>query len=175
MVGAPGYYNSSVVLGTYMFVGTNFTVSAAPSVLIYKPIQSTIDIIGPKVEEGHDISLAFVITNPTNLTISNVSYSNTVPSGLKVISGTSSASGFSLAAGASKRVNITVTTGFPDTYTWSNGTLTFQYSGQTLKGQTTSAPMNVVDDIPLRYGVPGVVGALFILVTLLYVRRLEKR
>jgi uncharacterized repeat protein (TIGR01451 family) len=178
MTGTPGIYNTTTAAAGFVFAGTNQTASSyILKITIYQDLFSAFKAIGPKIEENHNINISVTISNPSNATVSNVLYSVSLPSSLKLVPGSGSLSFQISSLGPHQNVtkSLDVTTTIPFQYTIPGGNLTFQYQNRTLKGLTTPLTLNIVDDITTRYGIPVVVGLLIVIGTLFYVRRLVRR
>ena len=112
------------------------------------------------------------ITNPSNVTISNISYSLTLPKDLSIVSsGVTSFTVPTLGPNSTYTASFTVITNQPDLYQLNNGKLTFEYQGHQLSGISGGLSLNINDDIPIRYGIPIVIGLVLVIGTILYVRR----
>ncbi|MGI0083924.1 MAG: hypothetical protein ACREBQ_02465, partial [Nitrososphaerales archaeon] len=176
LTGTPGVYSSSSSAAAFVFAGSNQTATSNVfRVAIFQSLQGQISVVSSKIEEDHNIEIMYEVTNPSNVTVSNVSFSASLPGDLKLISGQESFQIPSLAAGGTYKNNITITTNLPQTYNLNGGTLNFQYNGQSLHGQTTGLSLNILDDLTLRYGIPVLIGLVIVLLTLFYVRRLTKQ
>jgi uncharacterized repeat protein (TIGR01451 family) len=174
LTGTPGVYNSSASAASFIFAGANRTAtSSVVKVTIFHLPVVNLTYTASKVEEGHNIIITFTITNPSNVTISNVSYTLTLPKGLRIVSGGPVSFIIPTLGPNSISVhNVTVVTSQPDLYTINGGRLTFGYQGHQLNGISASLNLNINDDIPLRYGIPIVVGLVVVVSTIVYVRKL---
>jgi uncharacterized repeat protein (TIGR01451 family) len=173
LTGTPGVYNSTASGATFIFAGYNQTATSSPfRVTIFQDVQAVMSVAGGKVEELHDMVIQIELSNPSNLTVSNVAYSTSIPNNLVLKSGNLSFVVPSLGPDKTYNNSIILTTDLPDQYSLNGGTLHFQYNGQTLNGQTTGLSLSVADDLTIRYGIPGLIGVLIVLGTLFYVRRL---
>ncbi|HKW05196.1 MAG TPA: hypothetical protein VJN71_07865 [Nitrososphaerales archaeon] len=173
--GAPGNYSSSSSVASFIFAGANQTaLSNSFNATIYEPVQTQLSVISAKIEEDHNIEVMVEVTNPSGVTVTNVGYTMSLPSNLNLLSGQESFQIPSIPAGGVYKNNITFSTSLPQQYTL-NGTLNFQYNGQTLKGQVTPLNLNIVDDLTLRYGIPVLIGLVIVLATLFYVRKLTSQ
>jgi hypothetical protein len=176
MTGNPGTYNSSATSAAFIFAGINQT---APSnvfrVTIYQVVTATLSTSSPKIEEAHDITIKVTVDNPSNVTVTDVAYSVTLPPNLKYLAGNLTFTIPSLGANQSVSNTFTFSTNIPYSYTIPGGNLTFHYQTRTLKGATTPLTLNIVDDLTLRYAIPIFVGVLLVIGTLFYVRRLVRR
>ncbi len=176
LTGTPGSYNSSSSTASFIFAGYNQTATSNTfKVTIFQDLQGTMSVVSGKVEELHNIVIMIEITNPSNLTVSNVAYSTSLPNNLNLVSGQLSFGNASLAPNATFKNNITIYTNLPEQYNLNGGTLKFEYNGQKLNGQTSGLSLSVADDLTIRYGIPGLIGIVIVLATLLYVRRLTRQ
>jgi uncharacterized repeat protein (TIGR01451 family) len=172
LTGSPGTYNSSSATASFLFAGMNQTASSSVFQLtIYHLVEANLTTNSPKIEEGHQIVVTVTVYNPSNVTVSNVSYTDSLPSGLE-LTGSQSFSVGSVGPGQSVTHTYIVQTNQPFSYTIQGGNMTFVYRNQTIKGLTSPLTLNIADDIKLRYGVPVVIGIVLVLATLFYVRRL---
>jgi uncharacterized repeat protein (TIGR01451 family) len=174
LTGNPGVYNSSSSAASFIFAGTNQTAtSSVVKVTIFHLPDANLTYSATKIEEGHDIVITVTITNPSNVTISNISYTLTLPEDLKIVSsGVTSFTVPTLGPNSTYTSSFTVVTSQPDLYQINNGKLTFEYQGHQLAGISGGLNLNINDDIPIRYGVPIVIGLVLVIGTTLYVRRL---
>lgn len=174
LTGAPGTYNSSTIGATFVFAGTEQTVaSPLASINIFHLPTANLTYTALKVEEGHDIVVTVTVTNPSNFTLTNISYSVKIPDNLRVVSG--SQSNFTIASlgpDVNENHTFTVITNLPYVYSLNDSKLTFSYEGHQLAGISGGLTLNIGDDIPLRYGIPGIIGIILVIGTVLYVRRL---
>jgi hypothetical protein len=176
MTGLPGIYNTSTVGASFVFAGSNETArSNVFRVTIYQDLFSVLNALGPRIEENHNINISITITNPSNATVSNVSYSLKLPPTVSLVSGSLSYQISSMAPHQNVTKSFEVSTSIPFQYTISGGNLTFQYQGRTLRGVTNPLILNIVDDLFTRYGIPIFVAILIVIGTLLYVRRLVRK
>ena len=173
LTGSPGVYNSSASAATFIFAGTNQTAtSPVVTVNIFQLPVANLTYSALKVEEGHNIVITVTINNPSNVVISNVAYSISLPSNLRLVSGTTNFSIASIPANSSTPHSFTIITSQPYVYQFNGSKLTFDYQGHQLSGVAGSLSLVINDDIPLRYGIPGVIGILVVILTVIYVRRL---
>ena len=173
--GSPGVYNSSASAATFIFAGTNQTAtSAVVSVDIFQLPVANLTYSALKVEEGHNIVITITINNPSNVVINNVTYSLSLPSNLRVVSGSTSFSIPSIPANSSAPHSFTIITSQPYVYQFNSSKLTFGYQGHQLSGVAGSLSLAINDDIPVRYGIPGIIGILVVILTVIYVRRLVR-
>lgn len=174
LTGAPGSYNSSSAGASFIFAGTEQTAtSSAISIEIFHLPTANLTYSAQKVEEGHDIAITVTISNPSNFTLTDISYTLTIPNNLRVLSG--SQANFAIASlgpHANETHTFTVITNQPYGYSLNDTKLTFSYQGHQLSGITGGLSLNIGDDVPLRYGIPGVIGIIIVVATVLYIRRL---
>ena len=176
LTGTAGTYNSSSSAATFVFAGTNLTASSNVfTITIYKDLSSSMSVTSPRIEENHNIQITVTISNPSNVTVTNVNYANSLPANLNQVQGSPSFSVSSLGPNQNTTHTFEFTTNIPEQYTINGGNLTFQYQGRTLKGQTNALSLNIVDDILTRYAIPVIIGLVVVLATLLYVRRLIRK
>src|SRR5487761_1155853 len=176
LTGAPGVYNSSSSAATFIFAGSNQTATSNSfRVTIFQDLQGQMSVLSSKIEEDHNIEIMIEISNPSNVTVSNVTYSMSLPNNLNLVSGVETFQISSLIANGTYKNNITLTTNLPEQYNLNGGTLKFQFNGQTLQGQAAGLSLNIVDDLTLRYGIPVLIGLAIVLATLFYVRKLTKQ
>lgn len=174
LTGAPGSYNSSASGANFIFAGTEQSVaSQAASINIFYLPSANLTYTALKVEEGHDITVTVTVTNPSNFTLTNISYMVTIPNNLRVLSG--SQANFtiaSLAPHTNATHTFTVITSQPYVYSLNDTKMTFSYEGHQLSGISGGLTLNIGDDVPLRYGIPVVIGLILVVGTVLYVRKL---
>ncbi|MDG6995910.1 MAG: hypothetical protein JRN52_08305 [Nitrososphaerota archaeon] len=175
--GAPGLYNLSSPSATFIFAGySKSAIGRVSQVSIYSLLQSNITYSALKVEENHNINLTITITNPSNVTVNDVSYSMAVPAGLRTLYGGSSNFTVStMGPNSTYTHSFFIITSEPDVYQFSNATLTFSYQGHQLKGIANGLSLNIADDIKIRYGIPVIIALVIVLATVLYVRRISKK
>ncbi len=174
LTGSPGVYNSSSSAASFIFAGTDeIADSSVVQIDIFHLPEANITYSATKVEEGHDILINVTITNPSNVTITDITYSLTLPKDLTIRNGgTTSFTIASLGPNQSTSHTFTVITNQPDLYNLNTGKLTFEYQGNVLNGISGTLSLNINDDIPIRYGIPIVIGLVIVIGTLLYVRKL---
>jgi hypothetical protein len=175
LTGNQGTYNTSASAATFLFAGSNQTASSNTSkVTVYALPSANSTFSGLKIEEAHNIVIGIVVKNPSNVSISGVAYSLHVPKGLTLVSGNPNFTIGSMGPDSTQIRNFTVITSQPNAYTFNNASLTFIYQNSKVKGNASTFILNIADDIPLRYGIPIVIGAAIVLGTLFYVRRERK-
>lgn len=173
--GSPGNYTTSPAAASFIFAGSNQTASTnTTSVVIFQTVSSSMVASGPKIEENHAIQIIIEISNPSNVTVTNIKYALTLPPYLHLNSGSLTGTISSLGPNQNASESFYVETSLPNQYTISGGNLTFQYGTQTLVGATNSLSLNIVDDLTIRYAIPVVIGLVLVAATLIYVRRLSK-
>lgn len=174
LTGSPGSYNSSVAGASFIFAGSMHNVqSPVVTINIFHLPDANLTYSALKVEEGHNIVITVTITNPSNFTLSNISYTLALPKNLKVLSG--SETNFTIPALAPKTNathTFTIITGQPYVYSLNDSKLLFTYSGHQLAGISGGLTLSIGDDVPLRYGIPVIIGLVVVVATLLYVRKL---
>ncbi|MGI0090875.1 MAG: hypothetical protein ACREBS_04115, partial [Nitrososphaerales archaeon] len=174
--GSPGVYDSSTSSASFIFAGTNQTApSSTVKITIFHLPEANITYSAAKLEEGHDIQITVTLTNPANVTISNIAYTLNLPKGLSIARGESASFTIpSLAPNANFTHAFTVTTSQPYGYSLGNAKLTFEYQGHEISGIAGSMGLSIGDDISLRYAIPIVIGLAIVVGTLFYVRKLTK-
>jgi len=174
LTGAPGVYNSSSSAASFIFAGTNQTAtSSVVTVTIFHLPEASLTYSATKVEEAHNIVIAVTITNPSNVTINNVSYTLSLPKYLTIESGGVANFTIPVMGPNSNHTNtFTIITDQPNQYQFNSGKLTFDYQGHRLSGIAGILSLNINDDVPIRYGIPIVIGLAIVIGTILYVRRL---
>ncbi|HVB12406.1 MAG TPA: hypothetical protein VNE86_04680 [Nitrososphaerales archaeon] len=174
LTGAPGVYNSSSSAASFIFAGTNQTAtSSVVTVTIFHLPEANLTYSATKVEEAHNIVISVTITNPSNVTISNVSFTLNLPKYLKIESGGVTNFTIPVMGPNSNHTNtFTIITDQPNLYQFNSGKLTFDYQGHRLSGIAGILSLNINDDVPIRYGIPVVIGLAIVIGTILYVRRL---
>ncbi len=175
LVGSPGVYNSSTAAATFMFAGANQTASSnIIKVDVYQLPSANLTYSATKVEERHDITVTITVSNPSNVTLSNISFTLGIPKGLNV-QGNSNFTISSLAPRSNHTQSFVVSTNQPETYTFGSGNLTFFYQGHQLDGVPGTLTLNIGDDLTVRYAIPGIIALLVVIGTVIYVRRLAKK
>lgn len=178
LVGNQGHYNSSSAVASFIFGGSNETASSKPvSVSVYGLVEANFSTSALKYEENHNINITVTITNPSNVTVSNVKFGMHIPQGLQIVgNGQTNFTIGTLSPGQTQHISVIVITNQPNVYSMNdtNAQLTFTYHGLALKGAVSSLTLSLSDDLTLRYGIPIVIAVAFVLGTLFYVRRLQK-
>jgi len=173
LTGTQGTYNTTTSSAAFLFAGSNQTASSSPmKITVYALPTANVVFTGPKIEEYHDITVVENITNPSNVAISNVTYTWTLPQGLSLRSGSPGISGITIQPNRSFINTFTVYTTQPTQYLIQGGKLTFYYQNHQVIGNSTHTMVNITDDINLRYGIPILVGIVLVVGTILYIRRL---
>lgn len=174
-VGSPGLYNSSAAAATFMFAGSNRSASSnVVQVEVYQLPIANLTYSAAKIEERHNINVIVTLTNPSNVTLNQVSYSLGIPKGLKV-QGSSNFTLPSLGPNANHTEKFVVYTNQPESYTFNTGKLSFYYQGHQLDGVSGTLTLNIGDDLTVRYVIPGLIALLIAIGTIVYVRRLAKK
>ena len=175
LTGTQGTYNTSSAAATFLFAGMNQTASSnSTGVTVYALPVANASFSGLKIEEAHDITVKISVRNPSNVTINSIAYSVHIPKGISLVSGNPNFTIPSLGPSSSQNSSFTIITSQPNTYSFNNASLTFFYQNSKVKGNATAFLLNISDDIPLRYGIPIVIGLVIVLGTLYYVRRETK-
>ncbi len=143
---------------------------------IYHLVEANLTSSAAKYEEGHDIVITETISNPSNVTVTNVNYLLKLPADLTLLSGGQpNFTVDSLGPGQSTTNNFQVITNQPDVYNINQTSLTFQYQGTTLKGIAGSLSLNLGDDLTTRYAIPILIAIVIALASIFYVRRLTRK
>ncbi|MFI5420532.1 MAG: hypothetical protein ACHQ1H_06155, partial [Nitrososphaerales archaeon] len=175
LTGTQGTYNTSSADATFLFAGMNQTASSnASKVTVYALPVANASFSGLKIEEAHDITVKITVSNPSNVTVNSITYSVHVPKGITLVSGNPNFTIPSMGPSSTQNNTFTIITSQPNAYSFNNASLTFFYQNSKVKGNATTFILNINDDIPLRYGIPIVVGLVIVLGTLYYVRRETK-
>ncbi len=175
LTGAPGIYNTSTAAASFIFAGANQTATTNTfRVSIFQDVTGTMSTNSSRIEENHNIQIVYYITNPSNVTVSNIHLALSLPPDLSLVSGSLVANVDSLGPNRSFTDSFVVDSNLPNQYNIAGGNLTFQYNGQTLTGTTTGLGMFIVDDLTTRYLIPILVGLVIVIGVVLYVRRITK-
>lgn len=175
LTGTQGIYNTSASTAAFLFAGSNQTASSTPTqITVYGLPSANLTFTGPKVEEDHDITVVENISNPSDVTIDNVSYTISLPAGL-TITGNPNVTGISIGPNQSHVNTFTVKTSEPTQYVIGKGKLTFYYQNHEVLGNTSETIVNISDDITLRYGIPVIIGLILVVATIVYVRKLTPK
>ncbi len=175
--GTQGTYNTSAASAFFLFAGSNQTASSkVTSVTVYGLPTANLKFAGPKIEEDHNILVVENITNPSDVTINNVSYTLSIPKGITIAPGSDpNFTDVSIAGRQSYIHQFTVTTNQPNEYLINKGKLTFYYQNHLFLGNSSLTVVTINDDITLRYAIPIIIGLVIVLGTVFYVRKLTPK
>jgi len=176
-----GTLNGTAGTASFYFGGSSFTISGAkPSVKVYQPLTATISTYPITPEEGKNFTITFTITNPSGVPVSDVLFTLSVPSGVglsdlrnaQLSAGVLTMNLGSLSAHGVATATVSAVASSGITIPFSNGKLTFTYSGITINGLVpTSTGIAISEDITTRYLIPTAFVLLVLLFTAFYIRR----
>lgn len=176
-----GVQTAKVATASFYFGGTPFSIQGSPpKVQVYQPLGVSIRTIPATPVEGRNFTIVIVITNPTNVQVSDVNFTLPVPSGLAlsgfvnaevsrgslvVLTSTIQPYGnFTASARAVASSGITVP--------FEKAKLTFTYSGVTISGTVPkSSGIAIAEDVTIRYVIPTAFVILAVFAVAYYVRR----
>jgi uncharacterized repeat protein (TIGR01451 family) len=167
----PGNHTTAAVSLAFAFGGYSAAYTVFPkNVLVFGAVLATTSTTPSAPIEGSDFSLDVTVQNPSSVDVTNVSLSVPIPQGLTIVSSspglevkgrTATLSLPSLAAGAASSNTLILRAGSDGSINLGNGSLTFQYLGNTIKGIVSTPAIVVGVDLLLRYELP--IGAAFLL------------
>ena len=170
----PGVSVSTV----FLFAGAQESFSLGNSTFnIYKPVTAIATSSPSTPEENHDFTLSITIANTAPVSVSDVVYTLTLPTGVTLLSGAPTVGRTvtitlpNMTADSNQTVPLKLSTNTGLTIDTSASHITFKYLGTTLTGIPTSAQITVSVDATTRYTVPIVIAVLIALVAVVYVRR----
>jgi hypothetical protein len=173
-----GAFISTGGSASFQFGGTdNVATPAATPVLIWSLPSVKLTPSTNSPVETHSFTITMSITNPSNLTISNVKVVFHLPKYLQYVGGPTFNQTLSTFGGnETQKFTMTVKSNSPYEYNITSPAITFQYAGETLHGTSNSLFLSVGDDIPIRYGIPIGIAILMVLLAFVGIRRvLPKR
>lgn len=182
MLSVSGSQTAVAATASFYFGGTPFSIQGtAPKVNVYQPLGVTVSAAPTAPEEGKSFTMTIEVTNTSPVQVSNVNFTLPVPSGvslsglvnaqfskgvLTVSAGTLAAHGnFTATADAVASSGITIP--------FTNGKLTFSYSGTTINGNVpTSSGITIAENVFTRYVIPTAFILIAVFAVAFYVRRL---
>jgi uncharacterized repeat protein (TIGR01451 family) len=172
--------NSSSSPATVQFVqgGVTTTLSSGNAFMqIYKPVSAAVTVNPPAPEENHDFTMAIAFTNSAPVSVSAVTFTMPLPSGISVVSGGQVSGGTlsvtlpTLGPGANQTVDVTMTASTGLTLQTSSSHVAFQYAGSSLTGVAPKQAVTVGVDVTTRYTIPIIIAVFIAIAGLVYVRR----
>ena len=167
----PGNHTTAAVSLAFAFGGYSAAYTVFPkNVLAFRAVQATTSTTPSTPVEGADFSLDVNVQNPSTANVTNVSLSIPIPKGLTIVSSspglevkgrTATLSLPSLAAGATSTNKVTLVAGSDGSINLGNGSMTYQYLGNTIPGIVSTPTIVVGVDLLLRYELP--IGVAFLL------------
>ncbi len=177
----PGNHTTAAISVSFAFAGFTAAYTVYPNtVLVYKDVQATTSTRPSTPIEGADFVLAVDVQNPSAANVTNVQVSIPIPQGLTVVNASSGLevkgrtvtfSLPSLSPGATSSHSVTLRAGSDGTINLGNGSLTFQYLGDTIKGVVSAAPILVGVDLLIRYELPIGIAVLLTIAVAFYMHR----
>lgn len=176
--GEYGNESSSVATVSMVFGGIETSFSSGPAyVQLFQPVSASVTTVPSSPEESHDFTLSVTFVNNANVTVSDVTYTATIPSGLTVVSGghlsghTLTISVPSLGPEANQTASVIVSASMGLTINLVSSHVSFEYMNSSLLGTTTSKSIGVGVDVTTRYTLPIALAILIAVAGLVYVRR----
>ena len=176
-----GTQAGAVATATFYLAGTSFTIdSPAPNLVVYQPLGVAITTAPASPEEGKAFMINFVITNPTDVQVSDVRFTLPLPSGLalsqlvnaQVSSRVLTVYAGALGPGANVTASATAVAGSGITVPFKKAELTFSYEGFTIHGTVpASSGIGIAENVFVRYVIPTAIIILATLGVAFYVRR----
>ena len=177
-----GALSSTPATASFYFGGTPFSLQGPKTAVeIYHPLTVTIAASPTTPEEGKAFTLTVVISNPSQVSVSDVLFSLPLPAGLalsglqgaQLSSRTLTVSAGSLGPGADATATATGTAGSGITVPFSGATLTFSYAGTKVSGVVPkTSSIKIAENVTTRYLIPVAAILLVTLAVAFYVRRL---
>lgn len=176
--GSLGNLTAEPVSTSFIFAGASQELSlGAATFSVLGPVVVYVTSFPTAPEENHNFTLNITLANPSSVTVSNVTYTLTIPPGLSVISG-GSVSGHiltvsvpTLAPKSNSTVRLNLMANTYMTISTADSHLTFQYLGSTLSGTLPTLSVVVGIDVTTRYILPMVIAVFVALAAVVYVRR----
>ena len=166
---------------SFYFGATPFTVSSSsPKLEVYRTLAATITTSPATPEEGKSFTINFVISNPSAVEVSNVTFTLPLPSGLtlsqlanaQVSSGVLTISAGTIGAHKSVNASATAVASSGITVPFQKAKLTFSYAGASLHGSVPSSTgIGIAEDVFTRYIVPTGFILVAVFAIAFYVRR----
>ena len=179
-LGRFGNLSSSATTLSMYFGGIQYTISqAGPLVSVYKPVAVSVKASPSAPTEGRPFLIGITIQNPSSVAVSNVRYSLPISSTITVSNlknaviqgGNLTVTVGQLAAQQSFVANATAQASSGTSLSFATGTLTFSYSGATVRAAPPSSLVVVGEDVLTRYTIPSALVFIGVLAAALYVRR----
>ncbi len=128
-------------------------------------------------EENHDFTLSITFTNAASVGVSAATYTFTIPSGLKVVSGgqvsgrtvTVSVPSIGPDSNQTEVVTLSASTGL--TIDTSTSHLTYNYQTFSLSGLAPKQTITVAVDVTTRYTLPILIAVFIAIAGIVYMRR----
>ncbi|MDG6902036.1 MAG: hypothetical protein JRM80_08760 [Nitrososphaerota archaeon] len=176
-----GTQTATPATATFYFGGTPFSIqSQAPTLSVYQPLVVSISTSPANPVEGKNFTIDFLITNPTGVQVSNVTFALPVPSGLglsglvnaKVSGGILTISAPTLGAHGNITASARAVASSGITVPFSGASLKFSYSGTTISGTVPkSSGIGIAEDVTTRYIIPTAFILIAVFAVAYYVRR----
>ena len=166
---------------SFYFGATPFAISSsAPTLEVYQTLAAKITTSPATPEEGKSFTINLVITNPSAVEVSNVTFTLPVPSGLslsqlanaQVSSGVLTIAAGTIGAHKSFNASAAAVASSGITVPFQNAKLTFSYAGVTLHGSVPSSTgIGIAEDVFTRYIIPTGFILIAVFAIAFYVRR----
>ncbi len=174
-----GSLNGTLPSVTIFLGGQSQEVSAGPSsLMVYKPLSASVFLGTASPSDGHDFKITFSVNNTAPVSVSDVTLTWHLPSGLSLVSGGSSSNGVvsqsfpTLGANSDQNLTLTVRANIGLTFDTATGSqLTYEYQNSTINGVVESHQVTVGEDITSGYLLPIAVAAVVALAAVYYMRR----
>ncbi|MDA4122258.1 MAG: hypothetical protein OK456_03650 [Thaumarchaeota archaeon] len=176
---APGNLNGTLPSVTIYLGGQSQEVSAgASTLLVYKPISASVSLGTASPSDGHNFDITFTVNNTAPVSVSNVTLTWHLPSGLSLVAGGTSSNGVvsqsfpSLGANSVQNLTLTVRANIGLTFDTATGNrLTYEYQNSTINGVVESHQVTVAEDLTSGYLLPIVIAVVIALAAVYYMRR----
>ncbi len=173
---AVGDFTASRAVASFVFAGQHQSISS-PSVpiVIYDVPTATLSIEPKEPVENKPFVLTMTISNPSNLTISNLNVSISIPVDLAGAKGTLDLQGVTLAGNASLSTSASFTSRTGIDILIPPPAVKFKFGEEAFTGKSSRLVISVTDDITSRYGLPISIALVIALLSAFYARRLVYR
>ena len=164
----------------FYFGGVLFQIqNPVPDETVFKPLSVSVSTAPASPIEGKAFKVSVEITNPSNVTVSDVTFilplgkapSLSQLTGLTAPGGTLTVYNATLSPRGDLTASVEVVAGSGTSVNFDSASLTFSYGGQTLKGTLPSGGISVGENVTTRYLIPIALVFLAMLATSYYVRR----
>ena len=171
-----GDFTTSKAVASFVFAGQRQSISSmSVPIVIYDVPTATLSIEPKEPVESKPFVLTMTIRNPSNLTISNLNVSISIPGNLEGTKRSLELQGVTLARNASLSTNASFTSRTAIDILIPPPVVKFQFGEEAFTGKSSRLVISVTDDIPSRYGLPISIALVIALLSAFYARRLVYR